>query len=180
MSKKRKLVFALSLLIIVGLCMAVRPVTKQIWFYTTKLVVRDDGYLKFGSDEDVAMNVWTPTTAAAVRADQPVLSDAYPEQLTGTSQYLRANQSGQVFVTSTQASTIYLPDAVVGMDYTLKVGTSTNQKVEPCGPDRINILTNAAGDSVTNGTAGGILRLICVTADTWDAFIVYGTWTDTN
>lgn len=70
--------------------------------------------------------------------------------------------------------------ALIGCRYTFITGNASNFDVNPDNADTILALTNAAGDSIRNATVGNSVTLELVSATTWAAVAIYGTYTDNN
>lgn len=75
-----------------------------------------------------------------------------------------------------------LPEAstVVGCRITFTTYAAQTIGVNPGDADQILALTNAAGDSITNATAGNSVTLLATDDTNWIAVAIYGTWADGN
>jgi hypothetical protein len=81
----------------------------------------------------------------------------------------------------TQARTYTLPAAAAGMVVSVYVIAAQTVKIEPNGTDRIQTLTDAAGDSVTSDAVRGtFITLGCLAAGSWEVLGLNGAWSDTN
>lgn len=91
---------------------------------------------------------------------------------------------GKVFSNYGATAAVYfdLPavSTVTGCEYTFLVSAATSVIVNPNGTDYIKVMTNAAGDSLTNAVAGSVLRLFSDGYQWWPDGTAYGTWSDSN
>lgn len=102
-------------------------------------------------------------------------------QVAATTTTITAAQCGNTFYnTATATMTLPLASTVIGCSYTFLVLNASNFVVDANAVDQILVLTNAVGDSVTNGTIGGVLILRAAAANKWVVTTTQGTWTDTN
>jgi hypothetical protein len=87
------------------------------------------------------------------------------------------------FVTNlgaTGAITATLQGAAAGANYCFYVAAAQALNIDPATGDQIGSLTNAAGDMISNSTAGSSVCLVAVDATNWLPVGVVGTWTDEN
>lgn len=77
------------------------------------------------------------------------------------------------------AVTYNLPAAAAGLEVIFIVHTAQNMVVTAATGDTIRIAAgvSSAGGTVTNGTVGGVLHLVCLNATEWFAISSTGTWT---
>lgn len=94
---------------------------------------------------------------------------------------LTSAQCGSYFLNS-GATTVNLPDAgtVLGCVYRFVTAQAVSFIVNPDNADTILVLTNAAGDSITNATLGNTVSLLAWSASAWSVIGEKGTWSDTN
>lgn len=96
---------------------------------------------------------------------------------------LTASQCGSLVMNS-GAVTVTMPEAstVIGCSYKFVTGNASTFNLNPAdGTDTIQVLTNAAGDSIANATLGNSVVLEAVSADAWAPIgAEKGTWTDSN
>lgn len=111
------------------------------------------------------------------------LSGFLQNQVASSTTTLTAAQCGSTIIGG-GTHTLTLPEAstVLGCRYTFINSGSDTITVDPNdGTDQILVLTNAAGDSLTNGTAGNSLVIEAIGDDAWAPVgAEKGTWTDAN
>lgn len=104
-------------------------------------------------------------------------------QDTGTSTVMTSYQCGGTYITS-GAATMILPEAsgVLGCRYTFVVGATAPVYIDPADTtDQIQVLTNSAGDRISNAVIGSSIILQAVSANGWAAVgKEQGTWADSN
>lgn len=76
--------------------------------------------------------------------------------------------------------TLTLPAAVAGLNYCFYNYDGDDVLIDPATGDTIYVLTNAAGDRVSNTTAGNSICLLAIDADTWIVMQSAGTWSDAD
>jgi len=91
-----------------------------------------------------------------------------------------STQRGTLFTMSITNTTALLPDHLSGISFCFYNLTGEDIYIDPQGGDTIHVLTNAAGDRVTNTTAGDILCLVSDSAHNWLVLCRRGTWTDAD
>lgn len=76
------------------------------------------------------------------------------------------------------AITYNLPQANIGQEYVFAVLQNNTLTIQPDGTDLIIIdaTTGAAGAPATSNTVGSVITLTCVSAGTWLATSIVGTW----
>lgn len=102
--------------------------------------------------------------------------------ITATATTITDAQCGSTFVNA-GAVLMNLPKISAsnrGCRLTFVVGNASNFDINPDNADTILTLTNAAGDSIRNATAGGSVTLMAVGPTSWFVVGVNGTWTDIN
>jgi len=116
----------------------------------------------------------------------------YPYEKKTTNDTITAQESGRKFsIAPTSATTMTLPGAEVGMEFTFNViNSSATQKVilNPNDADTFRGVVNsaapttfAAGDSViSSGASGDTIKIMCNEATFWDVESIRGTWADNN
>lgn len=135
------------------------------------LIVGDDATIT--DDASVGGDL---TVTGALIGDANIVTNA------STAVTLTAAQSGSViYDTTSTASTITLPTAAAGLDFTV-LNVSGTTHVDPGSGDQILRLTNAAGDKITTASAGATIRLIAADATNWFAIgdVDASEWTDGN
>lgn len=96
-----------------------------------------------------------------------------------------AADCGKVFSNKGATAQIYfdlpaISTSIAGCEYTFLVSAATSVTVNPNGTDYLKVMTNAAGDGVTNGTAGSCLKLLTDGYNWYPNGTAYGTWSDSN
>ena len=82
---------------------------------------------------------------------------------------------------TTNAITLTLPGAAVGLNYCIFNQDGADIKIDPLdATDTILVLTNAAGDRLTNTTIGDSVCLVALSASSWAPLERVGTWADGN
>lgn len=138
---------------------------------TDDLTVTDDATV--GGDLSVT---------GAIAVTGTLIGDANIVTNASTAVTLTAAQSGSVIHdTTSTTSTITLPTAAAGLDFTV-LNVSGTTHVDPGSGDQILRLTNAAGDKITTASAGATIRLIAADATNWFAIgdVDGSEWTDGN
>lgn len=108
----------------------------------------------------------------------PVLDVGY---YSTTNQTLTSAQSGQVIIfTGTNNNTQFnLPNATVGLDFTIIGGAAKWMAVIPQSTDAIVLGSKTAGQSVTNSGSAAVadaIELVCMQNGFWYVKILKGTW----
>lgn len=95
---------------------------------------------------------------------------------------LTAQQSGALLTNKGDlgAQVVTLPAAAAGLNYCFFTYAAQQIAVDPATGDKIVVLTDAAGDKITNATAGNSICLVAVDATDWVAVAINGTWADGN
>lgn len=87
-------------------------------------------------------------------------------------------------ITNTGASgaiVLTLPTPVVGMHFRVFLTVAQDVDLNAANGTQILVLTNATGDAISSAAGiGNSIELVAVSATTWAAFAVSGTWTDVN
>lgn len=112
-------------------------------------------------------------TAAGVNTTLTVLSKTadYTVQTTDTGSVIR----------TTNAITLTLPGAAVGLNFCIYNGDGSDLVLDPPdGADYVLVLTNAGGDRLTNTTIGDSVCLVGIDNTHWIALQRIGTWSDGN
>lgn len=95
-----------------------------------------------------------------------------------------AADCGKVFSNygAAPAVTFDLPSVstVTGCQYTFLVSAASSVIVSPYGTDYIKVMTDAGGDSLSNKTAGSVLKVISDGNNWYPDGAAYGTWVDQN
>lgn len=75
-------------------------------------------------------------------------------------------------------STITLPSAAAGLEYTVCVTDGQTVTVNAAAGDNIRVVSNlsATAGNVSSNTVGSVLRLVAIDSTTWLAVSVLGTW----
>jgi len=81
---------------------------------------------------------------------------------------------------ATGSLTITLPEAAADLNYCFYTFAAQEIAIDPATGDQIHHLTNAAGDTITNSTAGDSICLLAVDATYWIPLQEEGTWADGN
>ena len=84
------------------------------------------------------------------------------------------------FSASSESTTLTLPAAAAGLKYCLYNYDGATMYVDPATGDQVHVLTNAAGDRISNTTAGDSICLLAVDTTYWIATERTGTWSDAN
>lgn len=93
-----------------------------------------------------------------------------------------AQSSGYLVLknTGTATVTLSLPAAAEGITYCVYNYDGDDISIDPATGDKFAILTDAAGDKLTNSTAGNHICFFAADATDWLAYAVNGTWSDGN
>jgi hypothetical protein len=111
-------------------------------------------------------------TAAGVQTTLTVLGK--------TADYTITTGNTGDLITTTNAITLTLPAAAVGLNYCIFNGDGNDIVIAPDSSDQIHTLTNAAGDRLTNTTVGDSICLVAIDGVYWAALERVGTWSDGN
>ena len=139
-----------------------------------------DARVVAGIVEDVtADGVWVNVGVApleGVALKRPVLIDADGATLTP------ALSGGVISNLGASAAAVFaLPPAVAGLDYTFVVEVAQELRIDPNGTETIALpssgVQGAAGKYLTADAIGEKVRLVCISAGTWDVEHYSGTWT---
>jgi len=85
------------------------------------------------------------------------------------------------YTTSTSPYQFNLPDAEVGLEFTVTVASNAYVSVNPQDGDTIVYGGASAGDKVqSSGNTDDTLTVTCGAANTWYVTDIQGTWTDQN
>lgn len=151
-----------------------RIVLSNNYFDTTPNTIRDNG----GGVYDELPIGW-----------RCMQSEPYNKRtITAASANIEADETGKMFYidTASNAVTVTLPDAVVGLEFTFfltDATTAQSLRIEPDTGDTIALATGvqeAVNDYITNATAEAVgdgCRLKCRLAGRWEHFDSVGTWT---
>lgn len=95
---------------------------------------------------------------------------------------LTSSQCGSVILSSStiQAGLPNATSALIGCHYTFVTGIASTFQVNPGDTDTIVAQTNAAGDRISNTTAGNTITLLAVAVSQWVVTGISGTWADSN
>jgi len=108
-------------------------------------------------------------------------ANSYSQAATAT---LTADQlyGGTITNTGASGAVVYtLPAPVLGMSFRVYLTVAQDVDINPADSTQILALTNAAGDAISSAaTIGNCIELRALSATTWGAFAVSGTWTDVN
>jgi len=111
----------------------------------------------------------------------PRPANSYSQAATAT---LTADQLYGSTITNTGAAgaVVYtLPAPALGMNFRVYLTVAQDVDINPADGTTILALTNAAGDAISSAaTIGNCIELRALSATTWGAFTVSGTWTDAN
>ncbi len=93
-----------------------------------------------------------------------------------------ATQSGAILTNQgdSDGTEFDLPADPTGLVYHFAVVETQSLVIDPNSTDQILGLTNAGGDSITEGTIGDSVTLIGVSTSEWVAYTGIGAWPDTN
>ena len=130
-----------------------------------------------GWDYGIYQDVITTTNylAGPTYANRPVQIATSNKSLTDTlTRELATNQGAGTAITFTLSS------AAVGLEYCFYTFESQTIYVDPATGDQIHVLTNAAGDRISNATPGDSICLVAIDATYWVATTRTGTWADAN
>lgn len=91
-------------------------------------------------------------------------------------------ETGKIFTNQGDGdgATITLPDAQDGLWYCFYTFAAQTFYVDPATGDQIHTLTNAAGDRISNATAGDSICLHAVDTTYWIPMQEVGTWADAD
>lgn len=101
-----------------------------------------------------------------------------------TSTSVALAKCGQIYSNKGASKTVQLdlPDVstVSGCTFGIMVSVASSVYVNPYGQDYIKVMTNAAGDAITNAASGSFIMLISDGSQWFPHGTAYGSWVDTN
>ena len=132
----------------------------------------------FPSTPVANVTITWPTTAVSSTVEVlSVQAEAATDTITAGQLY-----GGTITNTGAVGAAVYsLPAPVVGMHFRVYLTVAQDVDVNPATGTQILALTDATGDAISSAaTIGNCIELIALSATTWGAFAVSGTWTDVN
>jgi hypothetical protein len=164
---KRTTIFLLILLGLFCLTYQVQAADDDIY---------NDGYWRIDSS-----GIFQPVTAGS--------SAGYKvnyEVMTATQDTLATTDTGKRMIyTSTSTTTVTLPAAALGLEYSVIAGGTSSLSIDPATTDDTIIYypsgtALSAGDKMTAAATGDSVTLVCGKAHTWYVKEINGSWTDGN
>jgi hypothetical protein len=156
MSKSTKVVLTLALIAVVGFVAQAQTVSK---WYTNELKV-----------DRLKVFAGAAADSTSKAANYTVVSP--------TDDFKHFTNAGAV--ASASEITFTLPTAAAGLSYSFGVIYDATVNVDANSGDKINVLTNAAGDKIQATDVGAHVHLLAIDSTNWLVLKKHGTWADAN